>query len=85
PEYKEKDDLSEKTAFLDNSQYKHALYAKLGHAHVLTEDASLPDVEYLYEKATEMSTDDGLRILTNVLDDHEGDPNFPEEDYKEIE
>ncbi|KAG7831645.1 hypothetical protein KL920_001165 [Ogataea angusta] len=84
-EYKEKDGLQEKTAFLDNSHYKHALYAKLGHADVMTEDASLPDVEYLYEKATEMSTDEGLKTLARVLDDHEGDPNFPEEDYEEME
>ena len=39
-----------KDDFALDDHYKQQLYEKLGHADVLTENASIPDVEFLFEK-----------------------------------
>ncbi|KAH3666328.1 hypothetical protein OGAPHI_004517 [Ogataea philodendri] len=81
----EKKDLFESTDHLaDYSKYKHVLYDKLGHSDVIAADATLKDVEYLYDKAIEMPIDEALQIMSRVLKDHDDDPNFPYEDYELI-
>ncbi|GMM36991.1 hypothetical protein DASC09_043160 [Saccharomycopsis crataegensis] len=78
-----KQELTQETSQFSN-EYKQLLYAKLGHADVLSEDSTIADIEYLYQKTQELQLSDGLKILQQCLRDHEDDPNFPFQDYEFI-
>lgn len=78
--------IEDKTEFTHSTyqaDYRHVLYEKLGHADVV--DSKIEDVEYIYAKTVELSLDKSIEILNNCLEYHEGDPNFPLEDYELIE
>lgn len=75
-------DVDSKSSFQD---YRQRLYEKLGHAHVLTQDGRIDDIEYLYGKIEDLSLDQALDILRETLHDHGDDPNYPYEDYVYIE
>ncbi|GMM37617.1 hypothetical protein DASC09_049420 [Saccharomycopsis crataegensis] len=63
--------------------YRQKLYEKLGHGN-LDSGERIPDIEYLFEKTDEMPISRALEILKESLVYHEGDPNFPIEDFQLI-
>lgn len=73
---------TESSALDDN---RHKLYEKLGHSHVLTDDARLADVEWLYEQMEALPLDRALELLKECVEAHGDDPNFPAEDYDYIQ
>ena len=67
-----------------HEDYKQKLYEKLGHADVLTDDARIPEIEYLYQKTDELSLSRALEILQQCIQDHDDGPNFPYDDFEFI-
>lgn len=68
-----------------HEDYKHKLYEKLGHSDVLTDDTSIPDIEYLFQKTDELPLLKARDILKQCLQDHDDDPNFPNDDFEFIQ
>lgn len=76
-------DLKDESTAL-HEDYKHKLYEKLGHSDVLTDDTSIPEIEYLF-KTDELPLPKALNILKQCLQDHDDDPNFPYDDFEFIQ
>lgn len=71
---------------LDDSQVSH-VFERLGLPNVSLSLAkhNLPkNVQYLAQKIDEISVDEALRILREVIVDHADDVNFPSSDYRLI-
>lgn len=66
-----------------HDDFRQRLYTKLGQGGVFEE--TIPENEYLYQKIREISVAEAIEVLIRVIHDHEGDPNFPLEDYELIE
>lgn len=77
-------DLKDESTAL-HEDYKHKLYEKLGHSDVLTDDTSIPEIEYLFQKTDELPLPKALDILKQCLQDHDDDPNFPYDDFEFIQ